>query len=282
MIEYPNGSIQLRYYSDPIQCKKPTDFYEVNERHNYIPEGYAENPFNGKLVKVYQGKKDIKALADDIEAEKEANRYRNANRTKQMVHQYARCYEWEWFITLTFSKEKVNRYDYDECSKKARQWLHNQRKNAPDLKYLMVPEQHKDGAWHFHGLLADCGDMKFIDSGKKQGNQVIYNMVKYQYGFTTATKVKSVERVSKYVGKYITKNICDLTFGRQRYFVSQNLPQPNVSTFYLPKDEDINDTFDMLCSSMGKKVAHVSDNTQAVNCYTHVTYLELTDDDNVS
>ena len=99
-------------------------------------------------------------------------------------------------------------------------------------------------------------------------------MVKYQYGFTTATAVKDINRVSKYIGKYITKNICDLTPGRQRYFVSNNLPQPKVSTFYVPNDENINDMLEMLVSSMGKEIAHVSD-TQANDCYTHVTYFEL-------
>lgn len=271
LIEYPNGSTQLRYYSEPLQSKKPSDPYEEVERHNYIPEGYEENPFTGKLVRVSNSVETF----DEIEKRIEDNRYRNANRTKQMVHTYARCGNWEWFITLTFNKEKVDRYNYDECSRKVRQWLHNQRRNAPDLQYLLVPEQHKDGAWHFHGLLARCGDMKFIDSGKKDKGQNIYNMIKYQYGFTTATKVKDIDRVSKYIGKYITKNICDLTPGRQRYFVSNNLPQPKVSTFFIPQDEDLNDMLEMLVSSMGKEIAHVSD-TQANDCYTHVTYLELT------
>lgn len=270
LIEYPNGSTQLRVYSNPLQNKKPNNDYEINEKHNYIPNGYSEDPFNGKLVKVHEAYESF----EDIEKQAEINRYRNANRTKQMVFNYSRCGKWEWFFTLTFSKEKVNRYDYDECSQKARQWLHNQRRNAPDLQYIMVPEQHKDGAWHFHGLLAQTGNIKFIDSGVVQNGDCIYNMVKYQYGFTTATKVKDIDRVSKYIGKYITKNVCDLTPGRQRYFVSQNLPQPKVSTFYIPDDEDINIMSDMLISSLGKEKAHVSQ-TRAEASYTNVTYIEL-------
>ena len=30
---------------------------------------------------------------------------------------------WDYFVTFTFSKEKVNRYDYDVCSKKISQWI---------------------------------------------------------------------------------------------------------------------------------------------------------------
>ena len=271
LIEYPNGSMQIRKYSNLITNKKPIDEYEMNEQHNYIPDGYSEDPFTGKLVRVHEGYESW----EDLEKQREENKFRNANRTKQMVYQYARSCNWEWFITLTFSKDKVDRYNFDECSKKCRQWLHNQRKNAPNLQYLVVPEQHKDGAWHFHGLLANTGNMKFIDSGLKDKGVPIYNMVKYQYGFTTATKVKSIEKVSKYIGKYITKSVCDLTVGKQRYFVSQNLPQPKVSTFYIPEDENSLELINQLITSMGKEIAHVSQ-TQAKECYTQVTYIELT------
>lgn len=29
-----------------------------------------------------------------------------------------------------------------------------------------MPERHKNGAWHFHGLLTNCDNLKTVDSGK--------------------------------------------------------------------------------------------------------------------
>lgn len=263
-IEYPNGSIQLRIYDKPMKSSEPINFYE-NDAEQCVC------PFTGGLVKVQDEFVEPKVLTDE---ERENNRYRNANRTKQMVFQYSRCAFWEWFVTFTFSGEKIDRYNYDDCSKAVRSWLHNQRRVAPELQYLVVPEQHKDGAWHFHGLLARCGDMKFYPSGIYQDGVEVYNMIKYQYGYTTATKVKDIDRVSKYVGKYITKNICDLTPGKQRYFVSQNLPLPRVST-YFSDEQSMEESISDILREMDKDIAHVSHTRATHENYTNVTYLEL-------
>lgn len=269
IIEYPNGEIQTRYYSTPMISSKESDYYELPTHDDYL-----RNPFCVEKVREVEDISDLDRR-ELSEEEKEYNRYRNFNRTKQMVFDYARCGNWDWFITLTFSGDKVDRYDFDECSKKSRKWLNNQRRYAPNLMYLLVPEQHKDGAWHFHGLLANTGDMKFIDSGKKDKGNPIYNMVKWQFGFTTATKVQDIHKVAKYIGKYITKSLCDITPGKKRYFPSQNLPLPKVSTMLVESDEDYENVMDMICNSKGKKVAHVS-RTRAENVYTQVVYTELT------
>lgn len=269
IFEYPNGEVQVRRYSVPMVSKRPVNMYEDDV--SLLDECAVYEPFCGKKVK------EVVSFDTD-EEEKERNRWRNFNRTKQMVFQYARCGQWEWFITLTFSGDKVNRYDYDECSKKAREWLQNQRKQyAPDLMYLLVPEQHKDGAWHFHGLLANTGEIKFVDSGHKDKGEIVYNMVKWRYGFTTATRVKDIHKVAKYIGKYITKSVCDLTPGRKRYFPSQNLPLPKVSTMLIFENEEFENVMDNICESLGKKVAHVS-KTRATDVYTQVTYIELIDE----
>lgn len=265
IIEYPSGEVQIRQYSTPMRCK------EDKPQKDYWDDHLVE-PFHGGVVRVVDEFYRDSEISDE---EREANRWRNASRTKQAVFMYARCVEWEWFVTLTFSEDKVDRYDYDECSKKARRWMNNQRtRYAPDLQYLLVPEQHKDGAWHFHALLARIGDMRFVDSGHRSRNQIVYNMVKWQYGFTTATKVKDVHKVAKYVGKYITKHICDCTPGKQRYFVSQNIPLPKVSVLFCEENE-INDFLREWSESTGKKISHVSQTRDMDTSYTHVAYYEF-------
>lgn len=157
------------------------------------------------------------------------------SRTKRQIYAYARANRWEWFVTLTFNQHNVDRYNYDACVKKLSQWLNNFKKRyAPNLKYLVVPEQHKDGAYHFHGLLACTGSMDFVDSGLRDNqNRVIYNIGNYGLGFTTATRVTDMQRCSSYLCKYITKAL--LQQSRKRYWASRNLNKPTEVVFLADK-----------------------------------------------
>lgn len=53
----------------------------------------------------------------------------------------------------------------------------------------------------------------------------IYNINKrsFKYGFTTATKIESTEKVSNYITKYITKELIIMSKGQHRYLYSKNL-----------------------------------------------------------
>jgi hypothetical protein len=145
-------------------------------------------------------------------------------RTKQTVYDYARANLWEWFVTITYDPNKVNRYSYEETGRKLSNWLDNVRKRkAPDLKYIIVPELHDDGAWHFHGLLSNVGELRLIDSGHKTKGMNVYNLPDWQNGFTTATKVQDSLRASNYITKYITKDLVNHTKGQKRYWNSKNL-----------------------------------------------------------
>ena len=190
------------------------------------------------------------------------------NRTVNEVYSLARSNRWDWFFTMTFSPEKVNRYDFEECSKKLTLWLNNMRKRyAPDMVYLVVPERHKDGAFHFHGLFANIGDMPLIDSGKKdEQERIIYNIGSYHLGFTTVTAVGDSSRASSYLSKYISKDLCSVTFGKKRYWCSRNINRAKESTFVVEGDY-----FDRL-KMFGEYAAYMKTVT---NDYLNITYIEL-------
>lgn len=283
LIKYANGSAQLRRYSKPLQAKQNKSCFEMFsiQEEWILQKGgivwknnieYVMNPFDKSIVPNTGLPKDVSKK----EASSDSDIYHSLNRTKNKIYTYARCMKWEWFVTFTFSNEKVNRYDYDECSRLVRRWLNNQRRNAPDLCYLVVPEQHKDGAWHFHGLLANTGKMKFSDSGKRdKKGKTIYNMPKWSNGFTTATAVTDVFKVSKYIGKYITKELCEITKGKQRYFVSQNMPNPEESVFFIDENiEDFKEFLSTLTDSLGLEVSHIS-TCKNDNAFVGVDYYEL-------
>ena len=148
----------------------------------------------------------------------------------QRVYDIARSNTFEWFITLTLNPEYVDRYDYDECSKIIK--LYTDRLRKAGCKWVIVPEQHEDGAYHFHGLLV--GPLKLTYSGKMWYNEVecrlqpVYNIGNYEFGWTTATEIIHPERCATYVTKYLVKKIA-VPKGRKSYWASKSLVRPEVT-----------------------------------------------------
>lgn len=265
--EYFDGTVVVAYYPYCVKCdfekegeyrrkKKLDDLRAKLEKNPYYLEENAEpeivtneyNPFTGQVEEMIN-----LDYAWIYEQRHERSVRVSMARTRKKIYDYSRSADWEYFITLTYSPEKVeSRYDFTGCMKKARKWVNNQQeRKAPDLQYLIVPEKHKDGAWHIHGLLARTGSMEIVSSGHyTNAGEIIYNLDGWKYGFSTATKVRDLRRCSSYITKYITKDLCETTKGKRRFYNSQNLSLPRVATYIIEPDrlEDfyrtIEDTFD--------------------------------------
>ena len=173
---------------------------------------------------------EIKERRKRTDKEKEDDKRRSLSRTKQRIYEIVRNDDWEYFVTLTFDGQKVNRYDYGETSKKLSQWLKNLHRRLPDIRYMFVPEKHKDGAYHFHGIIACCAGLHLTDSDKKDHGRPIYNIGSYRLGWSTATRVRDNAAVVRYITKYITKEVEVDAKGRKRYWCSKNLIRPEVKT----------------------------------------------------
>ena len=120
------------------------------------------------------------------------------------------------------------------------QFLKNVKRQNPDFKYIFVPELHKSGRIHFHGIGTNCDKLELIDSGKTQKGKKIYNINSrtFKYGFTTVSKIENTEKVSNYITKYITKELISATKGKHRYLYSKNLELAEVETVML-NDKDL-------------------------------------------
>ncbi|MEQ8175957.1 MAG: hypothetical protein ABRQ26_12930, partial [Syntrophomonadaceae bacterium] len=142
-----------------------------------------------------------------IESEKTKREYRedNLNRARDKAFEIAFANEFDYFVTFTLDSSKIDRYDKQEILKKFKVWLQN-KVVRNDLKYIIFPEYHKDGAIHFHGLCS--GDLQIIDSGlKTKRGQNIYNSESWKYGFSSVVKIEGpYARVVNYVMKYISKD----------------------------------------------------------------------------
>ena len=129
----------------------------------------------------------------------------NLKRTKETIFDIAALNEFTWFITWTLDSREIDRYNPKEVSKKLKSFLRNavQRRNA---KYLVIPELHKDGAIHMHGLLS--GNFEMADSGVTDSKgHTIYNMPQWKLGYSTAIELYGDKlNTARYITKYISKD----------------------------------------------------------------------------
>ncbi|QUI24855.1 hypothetical protein HZI73_22255 [Vallitalea pronyensis] len=211
-----------------------------------------------------EGKKEIEEKEDnndntELNNEKSVDKDRSIisslNRTVNKIYEYARANDWEYYVTLTFNST-INRYDYDECTKAMIKFLKVTRKHNPNMQYIMVPELHKDGAYHFHGVFSNIPNVDLVDSGvysfgkytwKKENIpsnllekcRLIYNMGRYKYGYSDIQEVEDSKKTANYICKYITKELVIATKGKKRYWASRNLNKPIVSEMLLePKHKE--------------------------------------------
>lgn len=147
-------------------------------------------------------------------------------RTKTLIRDYVLCNDFDLFVTFTFDPDKVDSFNFKLCQSRVVKWLHNQKSRSPELAYLIVPEQHKSGRWHFHALISHFNGVLSDSGHKSDSGRRIYNIKSYRLGFSTAVKIDDKQVVANYVTKYITKDFIK-SFNQRRFACSRNLKRPS-------------------------------------------------------
>lgn len=208
----------------------------------------------------------------------EADLLRSMRRARSQLRKIALSNDFRYFVTLTLDGSRVDRYDPAAIVKKLNAWCSNmvQRKG---LRYILVPERHKDGAIHFHGFfndvlpLEDSGTIKLPAGGKPRkppsakkrqewlanGGQIVYNLPGWSLGFTTAIELygeypAAVAYVCKYIGKDGEK------IAGRWYYSGGDLKAPEVQYAEI-SPADLAEQFGAKCCEFaipGKKIAVVN------------------------
>lgn len=230
IIEYPNGSIQLRHY-------KNGKFY--NNKQREISEKQEHD-----TQSIFLASDNLRSFNSSL------------NRSKNTIYELARCNKWDLFVTFTFS-DKNDRTDYDLLLSKLSKWLNNIKRSAPGLSYIIVPEEHKriekNGlrAYHFHGLLANIDGLKLSPALHSRTHKQLYtnkglpifNLSQYHLGWSTATYIQDTYRATNYITKYVTKAMCIRQKNKRRFLSSHNLQKPTVTTTIIDNLDDIYKAF---------------------------------------
>ena len=148
----------------------------------------------------------------------------NLVRAKNKINDIALANDFKYFFTLTFNPD-YDRYDLYMLLNKFRNHLKVMCNFGYKIKYLIVPEQHIDGAWHFHGFFSD--DIKSFLYYNSYGYLSIKNMD--SLGFVNIDLIKDKVRVSSYVTKYVVKNMgSGIKKYRNSYFCSTGLKRGEI------------------------------------------------------
>ena len=160
----------------------------------------------------------------------------NLSRARQKVFEYAYCNEWDYYFTGTLDPKKYDRTDLPKFHKDLTLWFrHYKRKTGEKIRFLLVPEPHKDGCWHMHGLLSGVPSscLSPFPKGTPLYGTEYLNWKDYakKFGFTSLSSVRDAEAVAKYVTKYITKSIAALNkeLGAHLYYCSRDLQKSEVT-----------------------------------------------------
>lgn len=220
-----------------------TNVESKKRKKNYMPQKLKDRAYNYNqtLLKVFgEGKdKKIKLVRmnylktsgielNDIEYVRGTVNENKINesilRSKSKIFELAFCNPWDWFFTGTINPNKQDRTDLELFHKQLTQWLRDYNKKYKlNIKFLFVPEKHKDGkSWHIHGFIygLPVGHLVQFRVGDKMGKgladkvmqgDIVYNWQAYfnRFGFCDLEPIRNHEAVSKYVTKYINKELAN-------------------------------------------------------------------------
>lgn len=208
---------------------------------------------------------------------------RSRRRARVAVRDYGLCNDFKYFVTLTLDAALIDRYDGKEVVRKLNTWLDNCVRRQ-GLKYVLVPERHKDGALHFHGFfndaleVEDSGTMVPPSGGKPKrprskaqraawaaaGGHVVYNLPRWGWGFSTAIELYGRRSAAVgYVCKYISK--ADEKIGGRWYYSGGGLRKPELTYSDVPlwAYEDVSNAHSFVIEGLGVRCLSIFDEASA-------------------
>ena len=224
-------TVKIVYIKRSRRFEKPfTGFYYTEPEKRVIPKniGCSEYTPLSRLCTL-----------DDVRKCENARFSQSISRTKSRVFELAACNEFQHFCTFTQDEKLRDRFDLSNFRKDFAQLVRNiNRERETKIKYLLIPEKHKNGAWHMHGLLSGLqpDDLRPFELTENiperlkkmiRGGTAVYDWTRYRraFGYFTCTEIDSREACAKYVTKYISKDLQKTVRegGEHLFFASQGL-----------------------------------------------------------
>lgn len=257
---------KISYYKNHMQVKVYDNSVKKGEKKNKVLVRTSEQiqeelKEKENYLKQYYGN-DTEKAEQEIEKlrfkRRSTSAYSSTQRTKKTILEYLLSNDWEYFCTFTFNPRLVDRTDFYEVSQKLSKWLqHLKERYAHDLMYVVVPELHEDGkSYHFHAVMSNVGRLQLSPFLRRNENnevtqvytkngQEILVINQWRYGYSTAIRLEnnkqSSMKISYYMTKYITKDLCTNTLNRRRYWVSRSTVSKPIEEYFNVDFDNIDD-----------------------------------------
>lgn len=156
------------------------------------------------------------------------------SRARSVVYQLAVCNDWDYFFTGTLSPKLNDRDNLFSFRSRFAHWVRNLRKKPgyENLAYLLIPEKHKNGGWHVHGLIRGLPDSALSPFVRGlhprhlvEAGFLNWNAFEKKFGFCSLDSIHNLEDVSGYLTKYISKDMSAsvVEVGGHTYFCTRGL-----------------------------------------------------------
>lgn len=212
------GIIRIEKYND--NC------YRIVE---YLHNQFSHTPKKLKNV-VEKSDDDIFFESEQLSLDSKERFSQSVSRARSRVREIALCNYWDYFCTFTLNEEKQDRFDIDGFVRDFGYWIGNYNKKFnTNLKYLVVPEQHKNGAWHMHGLLSGVSPDSVITNEHGYLTMPYYEK---RFGFINLSEIMDSNKTATYVAKYITKSDCALESKKHLFYSSRGLNGKMIVDYY--------------------------------------------------
>lgn len=154
----------------------------------------------------------------------------NIVRARSCIQELGFCNEWKYFVTLTVDGQKLDRYDLESFHHALSDFVHSFNRRRPDgkkVKYILVPEMHKDGAWHMHGLIMGLCDDDLIVNEHGYSDWPAY---REKFGYISIDKLRNKDKTVNYILKYINKDLQGSInkLGAHLYYRSRGLKKADI------------------------------------------------------
>ena len=197
--------------------------------------------FSSGIFKIVHFKSTAPVFLSGEKKQRKGNEFKldpAISRARRTVLELGLCNDWKYFATFTIADDKHDRKDLQTFHSRFLTWLRYMRKKYPDvsIRFVLVPEQHKDGSWHMHGLFSDISSLlisfkDLADRGESVPWKLVkngyYNWEAYQnkFGFCSFGVIRNKVAVGFYIVKYISKSLKEsaVPVGLDLYYPSRGL-----------------------------------------------------------
>ena len=244
ILAYNSGT--LKFYGNGFvkaiiqRCTRVPGFVKFcKTRHERLKKAFHNVAFENELNAVTDSELLPFSLFPDTNV-KTGRSASSVSRLKSRVQELILSNNWNCFVTFTLDKAKRNRDSIDAFEALTRHLKYIRQTRCPELRFMLLLEQHRNGGYHGHALMylpADFIADEFIINANGYFEWVD---ISSRFGFMSIKPYDGTLRACNYVTKYVTKDLIPgrvlrSSKGLNKAYVIRNLSigiTSNVSNVY--------------------------------------------------